>query len=645
MPFLILERAGEKIAREIGERTVTIGRAVDCDLPIDDPCSSRRHCEVRCVGRGAAVRDLGSRNGTLVNGEKLSGERELADGDEIRIGDCRIRFALSVPVVAPESAGRETAALAGIGAPPRTGCPECARLARVVEVATMLAGETDPERLLARILDAAIDLSGAERGFLVRTDPGGFRISAARNLERSTLERSIDQISRTICAEVAKTGAPLVLADAGRDSRFREAGSVIDLALRSVLCLPLAHQEEILGVLYLDNRFAKGIFGSADAAALGAFASSAAVSLQQARLLARLVQREREIAEMNRSLELSLDERTRELATVKETLATRQAEFETRYSYGRILGKSEAMQKVFRLLDKIVPTDVPVILQGESGTGKELVARAIHFGGPRKAGPFVSLNCAAVAEPLLESELFGHEKGSFTGATEPKKGLFELASGGTLFLDEVADMPAAMQKSLLRALQEGEIRRVGGKDMIRVDVRIVAATNADLRELVEEEGFRADLYYRFAGVTIELPPLRRRPEDIPLLAQALLEETCRDQGREAALSPEALRVLLAHPWPGNVRQLANEIRRAVAVGGESIGPDDFSPELTRRTPPPALEGPVGEATLKVLVEALERKAILDVLARAGGNKTNAAKILGLSRPGLRKKMARYGIEG
>ncbi len=644
MAFLILDRGskgGERIAYPLRSQASMIGRSLENAIPIDDPHSSRRHCEVRFDGQSATVRDLGSRNGTLVNGKKLDGERLLVEGDVIEIGEVRFTFTLEAP--GAPSATRPTRAITRTSLGLARPCPECARLREVLELSKRLSSELDLGKLLASILDTAIELSRADRGFLILVRPDGMEVSVARNFEQRAIDDPVANISRSICQEVAKSGKAVVTDDASADDRFRSERSVQNLALRSVACLPLKFQEAVLGVLYIDNRFQNAIFGPSDLEILEAFASSAAISVYNAQLVGELVAREKEVKRLNDRLSRSLEERTKELATVKETLANKQREFETLYNYDRIIGRSEAMQRVFRLLDRIVPTDVPVILQGESGTGKELVSKAIHFNGPRKSGPFVSLNCAAVSETLLESELFGHVQGAFTGADSDKKGLFELATGGTIFLDEVSEMSTAMQKKLLRVLQESEFRRVGGKDLIKVDVRVVSATNCDLQEMVDADEFRADLYYRLAGVVVELPALRQRPADIPILVQHFLAQL--SEGRpQPEVSDEAMKLLCRHGWPGNVRQLFNEVRRAVAIGGPVIGPGDFSPDLVGGKARPASAGRCGDGViLKDLVDALEKQAIVDVLEEVKGNKTTAAKILGLSRPGLRKKMARFGL--
>jgi DNA-binding NtrC family response regulator len=311
------------------------------------------------------------------------------------------------------------------------------------------------------------------------------------------------------------------------------------------------------------------------------------------------------------------------------------------------------MREVFHLLDRLTDTRLPVLISGESGTGKELVARALHFNGPRKDRPFVSENCAAIPETLLESILFGHVRGAFTGADRDRRGLFEVADGGTLFLDEVGETSPAMQAKLLRVVQSGEFRRVGDERMRKADVRLVCASNRDLRTLVQKGEFREDLYYRLDVARVELPPLRERRDDIPLLVAHLLDKVARASGTPVRrVERAALARLCNYDWPGNVRELENELMRVAALAQDSIGVRDLSREIARAAAAglPGDEGqgegePGGPGLLRDRVERLERELIEDALRRSRGNHTRAAALLGLSRFGLLKKLRRYAIEG
>ena len=309
---------------------------------------------------------------------------------------------------------------------------------------------------------------------------------------------------------------------------------------------------------------------------------------------------------------------------------------------GKLVGKTKAMQEVYRLIDLAAPTPAPVLITGESGTGKELVARSLHDSSPRSKGPFVAVNCSAIPETLLESEIFGHEKGSFTGAMERRAGCFELAHGGTLFLDEIAEMTPATQAKFLRILQEGTMRRLGGKTEMQVDVRVVAATNKDPVKALQDGTLREDLYYRLNVLTIALPPLRDRGEDIPLLIQAFLEEfNGKYQKRIRSVDEAAQQILLGHTWPGNVRELRNTIERAaITCEGDLITPAHLPPNFARPTraeSPDAIILPLGTT-----VEEAERTLILKTLASVDQNKTRASEILGISLKTLHNKLHRYG---
>ncbi|MGE5190812.1 MAG: sigma-54-dependent transcriptional regulator [Gemmatimonadota bacterium] len=329
---------------------------------------------------------------------------------------------------------------------------------------------------------------------------------------------------------------------------------------------------------------------------------------------------------------------------MRKEIAHLREEVDRKYGIEGIVGASRAMEELFRKIRLVAPTRMNVLVQGESGTGKELVARAVHALSPRRGRRFIPLNCAALAESLLESELFGHEKGAFTGAVATRQGMMEVADGGTLFLDEIGEMSPALQAKLLRAIEEKEVIRVGGSQVIRVDVRIIAATNRDLAARVAEKAFREDLFYRLKVFTIVVPPLRERRDDIPKLADHFLKEVARENGTpEKRLSPEALKVLLAHRWPGNVRELRNAIETAalVAAGG-TIGTGDLPPGIGGEAIPPSPAGPIPLPAPRTL-EEIERDAIRAALAETGGNKTQAAKILGIGLRTLHRKVKEYGI--
>jgi len=317
-----------------------------------------------------------------------------------------------------------------------------------------------------------------------------------------------------------------------------------------------------------------------------------------------------------------------------------------RYEFKNIVARSPKMQEVLAVVDRVAPGNSTVLLGGESGAGKDLIARAIHQHSRRTSGPFIKINCAAIPENLLESELFGYEKGAFTGAVTAKPGKFELADKGTIFLDEIGDVPPAIQVKLLRVLQEREFERLGGTKTLKVDVRLIAATNRDLRAALEEKTFREDLYYRLNVVPIDIPPLREHKEDIPDLVHLFVERFASEAGKQiTGLTPAALKRLIDFHWPGNVRELENIIERAVALAtGEEIGEADIRLDLSPASPSIASTGSTAEFLPPgMTLEQFEGKIILEALRRAGGNKSQAARLLGLSRNALRYRLSTMGV--
>jgi DNA-binding NtrC family response regulator len=335
-------------------------------------------------------------------------------------------------------------------------------------------------------------------------------------------------------------------------------------------------------------------------------------------------------------------ERALKQRAIENKLRRLETQVRDRYRFDQIVGRSAAMQRVFQIIERIAPTNTTVLISGRTGTGKELVARAIHYNSPRASGPFVDINCGALPDHLVEAELFGYQKGAFTGATETRKGLFEVADGGTLFLDEVQALKPELQAKLLRALQERTIRRVGGRENIEVDVRIIAATNQDIAEAVRRGEFREDLYYRLNVVHIYLPELRERREDIPLLIEHFLEKYARENNQQPRrFSNEAMRLLMSYDWPGNVRELQNAIEHALALSS--------GPMLTIADLPPHISGAVGQMGASDALgqartlEEVERRHILRVLEECGGNHTRAAEVLGIDRRTLYRKLDKYKI--
>ena len=470
------------------------------------------------------------------------------------------------------------------------------------DVSRELTTERDVKVLLDRILGNLLAVYSAERVLvaLKNETPKGFLVEAVRY--HNVGVDDAEELSRGIIRRVIETNEPVLSMDAQIDDRLNRYQSVIDYHIRSVLGVPIFHLNEgVIGALYVDHRGIGNAFSEADQTFLQAFANLVGVALVNARMYEQL----------------------------KEKAHYLQQQVERRHHLGDLFGQSDAMQAIYRLIDRAAKSDIPVLVQGETGTGKELAARAIHYNSARKDQRFLSQNCATLSPELLQSELFGHKKGAFTGATEDHIGVFEAADGGTVFLDEIGDAPPQLQRSLLRVLQEGEIRRVGETEDRAVDVRIIAATNRDLKQEVENDSFREDLYYRLHVIQIDMPPLREYIEDVPLLAKHLLTRAKEDANKSVGgLTVGAVRALTSYNWPGNVRELENEIRRAVALAEEEgdITPDLFSESIGHIVSDTPVEY---QGHLQDYVQEYEKRLIRDALEKCKGNITHTAKALGM----------------
>jgi len=485
-------------------------------------------------------------------------------------------------------------------------------LAAMYEIAEIISSMSDLDALLDRLLEVGLGIVGAERGLIILLDEktGEQAIRAARDLEEETVEDAL-AYSRSVVREAA-SGRIVVALDTADDEKLRNFRSVSLYSIKSLMCVPMRVRDAIIGTVYVDSRRQGTPFTEQDLRFLEAFASLAASAIAQARLQERL--------------------------TVENTHLRKEAGDRSRFH--NIIGKTVKMQSVYDLIEKIGASTLPVLIEGESGTGKELVAKALHYIGPRRRRPFYSENVAAIPDTLLESEMFGHMRGAFTGAEQDRKGLFEMADGGTLFLDEVGDMSLPMQAKLLRALQEGEIRPIGGKQLVKVDVRVVSATNRNLAEMIRQGKFREDLYYRLNVVRIPLPPLRERKEDIPLLVEYFLEKATPSGEAPRKIEIGALQLLLRYSWPGNVRELENEIRRlAVLSSGSVITQQDIVEQgelfekITR----------IDEEESGLTMEEMEKKQIQRALLENKGNRADAARALGISRATIFRKMRRFGL--
>ncbi len=543
---------------------LSIGRHASNAVQINDIAISRRHCVIRWQDGHVRLRDLDSRHGTQVNGAPVR-EKTLGQGDLVGLGESQFLVLLGDADTADEGGPRfddglyvaqSTVHLTGEAEPGNLSASN-ARAVRaldaLVRVGAVLRSLHSTEELAERLLELVLEVVPAERASLLLLDAPASELTTAFALDRASGSREPFPVSRTLAWQVVREKSSLLL-----DGVLRTAGpdvpeSLAEAWLQSVACVALPGTGGALGLLYADTR-QPGSRIEEDhlhlLTAVAGIAAGALASLRQAEWL---------------------EAETRRL---EEAL-------------GRdLLGESPRMRDVHRLLARIAPTDSTVLLRGESGTGKEVAARSLHRGSPRAGKPFVALNCATLSETLLESELFGHEKGAFTGAVARKTGKIELAHEGTLFLDEVGEIPPPLQARLLRVLQERELERVGGTNPIRVDVRILAATNRDLEKAIREGTFRQDLFYRLNVISLTLPPLRERREDIPQLASHFAAQVAGRLGRPAvAFTPEARACLLRYEWPGNVRELANAVERAIVLGeGDLIRPEDLPETLLEAAP-------------------------------------------------------------
>lgn len=536
----------------------------------------------------------------------------------------------------------------------------------ILDVVSKINSAVDVEDVLVQIVDSMLAFTDAERAFLLLMEKGELQVRVARTREKRDIREPAENFSLTVAQEVMEKRAPVLTLDAKADPRFRDSASVYQLQLQSVAAVPLFARTEPLGVLYLDTQLKTGRFGDQDVPLLSALSGLAALAIYKAQLMAQNIRDQRELRKtvqelkeskrkveesserieaLNRELQAA-NEKLREqvssqeiqLAEAQEQIAMLAKEEQPKYRYDKIVGSSPAVKNVLLMVDRAVESRVPVLIFGESGTGKELLARAIHYNSARKEKPFVAVNCGAIPQDLFESELFGHVKGAFTGADRDKPGLFETAQGGTLFLDEIGETPLHLQVKLLRTLQDGVIRRLGGTREIQVDVRILSATNQDLKALVAEKKFRGDLYYRIGVFQIPVPPLRDRRADLPALASHFLEAIAAEDRKTAkTLSKGALSILTAYKWPGNVRELENTLRNACVLSrSDEIIPEDFKQKSEMFAEPASgrVAPSAGSRKLRVALREIKKQLIRDALVEAGGNITSAADILGVNRSQL-----------
>ena len=598
----------------LSEEEITVGREASNGVAVMDPSVSRKHFLLRGQQGRFQVRDLGSRNGTLVNGGAIQ-EHWLKHGDEIATGDSSFLFLLEDEDIAPilgrvEFDDNQRSAETTVIHPRDVVYLQPDRLMRelpansqtarnlnvLLKISRIIHAIRDLDELQGQLLDLIFEVVPAGRGAILLADSEGQHFNSTFARTRQAGAAPAVKVSRTIARQVLEQGIAILGTDVPSSGSLREIQSLAASQVRSLLCVPLTVFQRVIGCIYLDSSNFGSRLQEDHLQLVAAVAGISAVALENARRLQWLEQ-ENERLTVEISQERSL------------------------------LGESVHMKNIYQFLKRVAPADSTVLIEGESGTGKELAARAIHRNSPRANKPFVAINCAAIPETLLESDLFGHERGAFTGAAGLKRGRLEVADSGVVFLDEIGELAPALQVKLLRVLQEHEFERVGGTHPIKVDIRVVAATNRNLDQAVREGAFRRDLYYRLAVLKVTMPTLRERREDIPMLARHFVQKHakhCRVKPRP--ISREALSCMVNYDWPGNVRELENAIERALVLGSsDMILPEDLPESLLERTPSPEMT----EAKYHAAVKELKKQLILDAVEQTHGSYADAARILGV----------------
>ena len=613
----------------LNDRETFIGRDPSNHIWASDPALSRKHCALTVDGEQVVLRDLGSYNGTLVNGVKVE-QHELESQDQVSAGDSIFVFLVGSEELRPraEVEFTETGELGNVPLllqekdaiylHPETIAPgpHNTRATRdlnwLLKVATNIGNIRDPESLQWQVLGMIFDVVPAERAAILQLDAKTAEAESTVAWDRMSGPGEVFKVSRSVLRKVCEEKAGLLVNDIAHDSSLSGVQTLAKLQVHSLLCVPLMMKDRILGAIYLDSRSASALFDENHLQVITAVASITGLALENAQHWQRL-------EEENRLLraEISLEH--------------------------NMVGESPRMRQIYEVIRRVAPTDSTVLIQGESGTGKELVANAIHRNSPRADRPFVALNCAAITETLLESEMFGHEKGAFTGAVARKQGKLEVAEGGTLFLDEIGELAPSLQAKLLRVLQEREFERVGGTRPIKTNVRVVAATNKNLQQLVNTGSFRGDLYYRLNVVSLTMPALRERREDLPALVEHFIAKISRKfKIPVKALSAEARACLIGYEWPGNVRELENAVERALVLGtAERILLEDLPEDILEAATP----AQVPDSGFIGAVKDSKRQLIVQALQRANGNYIEAAKILGLHPNSLLRLIRNLKLKG
>ena len=628
--LLVIAGPAKDTTIPLPEGEASLGRDTTNAVAVPDASVSRKHCLLRREEDGRfQIRDLDSRNGTLVNGRPVK-EQWLRHGDEIATGDSvflflledqdqavrasRVEFDDSHPMaetrlihprevvyLQPDRLQRELPATSQVAR----------NLNALLKISRVVHAIRDLEELQAQLLDLIFDVLPAGRGAILLAEGAGQEFNCLYARTRHAGQPQLVRVSRTIAHQVMKENVAILGMDVPASGALRDVESLVASEVRTLLCVPLTVFQRAIGCIYLDSTDAADRFQEDHLQLLTAIAGVSAVALDNAR-------RVQWLEEQNQRL----------------TTEVRQEQ--------SLVGESARIKEIFQFLARVAPTESTVLIEGESGTGKELLARALHRNSHRANKPFVAINCAAIPESLLESDLFGHERGAFTGAAAQKKGRLEIADGGVVFLDEIGELAPALQVKLLRVLQEREFERVGGTQSIKIDIRLVAATNRDLTEAVRGGEFRQDLYYRLAVVKLTMPPLREHRDDIPMLTRHFVQKYAkRSKVKAKPVSREAMAALVNYEWPGNVRELENAIERALVMGSsDAVLLEDLPESLLEQESPAEMH----EGKYHASVKELKKQLIADAVEQTRGNYVEAAVILGVHPNYLHRLIRNLGLK-
>ncbi|GAB5406935.1 MAG: sigma 54-interacting transcriptional regulator [Aureliella sp.] len=661
--YLILQsdHRWTEVIRLANSQSVIIGRASDSGIVVKEEGVSRQHAKVSPQSGGWQVEDLGSRNGTLVSGKRIEEPQLLSEGDRLQVGSCLLLFTYSLQgTTTPPlpGSGQSQQATADLGNPTIVDRRSNSRWSNPAitpsedlssQVGVELTPPANQMGAWSFFYRLIFDLVGCQTrdqaakvalesvlGQLKVGSGGVVAIQSGAAEAMSVLAThqpaggSYRRLSDFLIESILTDKQALLARNVMGDSKLSFSSQSAQRETVSVICAPVFadvnERKEVVAILHIYTAGDQRMLTEGDLELVIGVADNLSIALAQ--------QTQRDsLAESLESSRREVDELRRQLGIESE-----------------MVGSSEGLEKVKQAIARAAPTPATVLVRGESGVGKELVARAIHVASPRSSGPLVCLNCAALAPTLLESELFGHEKGAFTGATERKTGKFEAANGGTLFLDEIGEMPLDLQAKFLRALEGQPFERLGGHKPIKTDVRVIAATNRDLEGAVNEKEFRSDLYFRLRVVEIEVPPLRARQSDLPALVQHFIQQLALHAGgrKIEGIAPEALEALSKHDWPGNIRELRNVMERAIVLGsGSTIGVDDLSlSTIGLSAQAQSSEGPSAEPAefQPISLARLERQHIFATLEHVENNKTQASRLLGIERSTLDRKLKRFAVD-